>query len=141
MLGFSASPDNLLHCISLPAHVRWKYGIPLSVQTLLSSFLVNRICCACHRYPIGIPVALLTLLFRQRRALDDTCDVACAACNTSELEDPASEFVPIFHESHLQHELSARDPRDFLRKGLHMPNAVSFSRNHLTHSAWIGSVP
>lgn len=75
-------------------------------------------------YPIGIPVALLVLLFRRRRALDDTCDVACAACNASELENPTSEFVPVFHEAHLQHELSAREPREFLRKGLHMPNAV-----------------
>ncbi len=55
--------------------------------------------------------------YRNRRALDDTCDPACAACNAAEMEDSTSEFVPVFHAQHLRHELSATEPREYLTRG------------------------
>ena len=73
-------------------------------------------------YPVGIPVLFVVLLYRSRRATDDTCDEACAMCNVGELEDPASSFVPVFHEKHLKHELDAKDARAYLRHRFHMPN-------------------
>jgi len=75
-------------------------------------------------YPVGIPIVLFVILYRSRKKLDDSCDVACAACNVAELDDPKSEFVPVFHTHHLKHELVASSEREYLKLGYHMPNAV-----------------